>query len=50
MEVDATLGSSHGLWKWMGESAVHKLIVYLAVIATVSLFVQVIATILIGRL
>lgn len=53
MTIEATGGHiliERGLRKWMAESWTHTLIVYGLVVVTLSLIVQVVATVMIGRL
>lgn len=47
--VTATLGR-HGLRKWLDDGWTHRMIAYVIVIITLSFVVQIIATVMIGRL
>ena len=47
-EVAAILGKPN-LWRWFCDSWTHRLLVYAVFLLTVSVIVQIIATVLLGR-
>lgn len=49
-QIGGPILTDRGLWKWVNDSGMHRMFTYFVILATVSLIVQIVATVFIGRL